>query len=75
VPIDLVTTSASGLDPDVTPDAAFFQAPRAAHARGIREDQVRRLIAVHIQDRQFGLLGERRTNVLELNLDLDALTK
>lgn len=75
VPIDLVTTSASGLDPDITPDAAFFQAPRIAKARGLSEDRVRQLIEQHIAGRQFGLLGEPRVNVLALNLDLDKLSK
>jgi K+-transporting ATPase ATPase C chain len=75
VPIDLVTTSASGLDPDITPDVAFFQAPRVARARSISEEQMRNLIAAHIQGRQLGLLGEPRVNVLELNIDLDALPK
>jgi len=74
VPIDLVTTSASGLDPDITPDSAYFQAPMVADARGLSQQQVKQLIARHTTPRQFGILGEPRVNVLELNLALDQLS-
>jgi K+-transporting ATPase ATPase C chain len=72
VPIDLVTTSASGLDPDISPAAAEFQAPRIARERGLSEADVRALVHAHTQFPQLGLLGESRVNVLELNLSLDA---
>ena len=71
VPIDLVTTSASGLDPDISPATAFYQVPRVAAARNLSQDAIEKLVQAHVQGRQFGVLGEPRVNVLELNLALD----
>ena len=72
VPVDLITTSASGLDPHISPASAEFQVPRIARERGVPMDEVRQLVAKHTAGRQLGFLGEPRVNVLELNLDLDS---
>jgi K+-transporting ATPase ATPase C chain len=73
IPVDMVTTSGSGLDPDISPESAEFQIPRVAHSRNMNQEDLRALIQKHTKGRDLGFLGEPRVNVLELNLELDSL--
>src|SRR6202795_917586 len=73
IPVDMVTSSGSGLDPDISPEAAEFQIPRVAHSRKMKQEDVRALVQKHTKGRDLGFLGEPRVNVLELNLELDSL--
>lgn len=75
IPVDLVTASGSGLDPDISPAAALYQARRVARARGLSEDRVKKLVEAHVQGRTLGVLGDPRVNVLELNVALDEIAK